>query len=400
MIIGNIRKVMVNAFLILSFSQSLNLSAQELVVKSIKQIPNSMAARSNPRLDGNNKPGALLQLQMTPVLDRVGGNYIGDPLRKGATETWVYMTDGSKEVKLYFKKHTPLFIRFADYGIESVKSNEVYEVRISENVPTNKVTFRVEPAAVRSTIIVNGVEYPTDQGVLTLELPYRSYEYEVKAEGYRPYKKSFFLDDGVHDYQVKLERVSTSNLSTPSNKESKPTSKSTSKEASAVFGLCAGLNMASAQFASDYSGGGSVMGFHAGLTADFRLSDSFWLATGLGYSTKGYKYSDTNIDEKANPAYVDVPLQLSWHLPLGDAATFQLSAGPYIGLCISGNVTDQKNDAYNEKFSTAYSGFDYGLQLGAGVVLSRHILIGASYQLGLASSYKNRCIGLSLGYRF
>ncbi len=400
MIIGNIRKVMVSAFLILSFSQSLNISAQELVVKSIRQIPNSMAARSNPRLDGNNKPGALLQLQMTPVLERVGGNYIGNPVRKGATETWVYMTDGSKEVKLYFKSHTPLFIRFSDFGVESVKSNEVYEVRITENVPTNKVSFRVEPVDARSTVTINGVEYPTDQGLLTLDLPYRSYEYEVKAEGYQPYKKSFFLDDGIHDYHIQLQRLNSNVVTAGTTTVAAKPKSSSNSEPAAVIGLRAGLNMASAQFASDYSGGSSVMGFHAGLTADIRLSSSIWLATGLGYSTKGYKYSDTNIDEKASPAYVDVPLQLSLHLPLGSGASFQLSAGPYAGLCIGGNVTDQKNKSYDEKFSSAYSGFDYGLQMGADVVLSRHFLIGASYQLGLASTYKNRCIGLSVGYQF
>ena len=400
MIIDNVRKVMVSAFLILSFSQSLNISAQELVVKSIRQIPNSMAARSNPRLDGNNKPGALLQLQMTPVLERVGGNYIGNPVRKGATETWVYMTDGSKEVKLYFKSHTPLFIRFSDFGVESVKSNEVYEVRITENVPTNKVSFRVEPVDARSTVTVNGVDYPTEKGLLTLELPYRSYEYEVKAEGYLPYKKSFFLDDGIHDYLIQLQKQNSDVGSAFTSPVADQPKNNAATEPSAVFGLRGGLNMASAQFASDYDGTSSVMGFHAGLTVDIRLSSSLWLATGLGYSMKGYKYSDTDIDEKASPAFVDVPLQLSWHVPLGSAATFQLSAGPYAALCIGGNVTDQKNKSYDEKFSSAYSGFDYGLQLGADVVLSRHFLVGVSYQLGLASAYKNRCIGLSLGYKF
>ena len=370
----------------------------ELVVKSMKQIPNSMAARSNPRLDGNGKPGALLQLQMTPVLDKVGGNYIGTPVRKGATETWVYLTDGTKEVKLYFKSHTPLFIRFADLGIESVKSNEVYEVRIGENSPTNKVSFRVEPVEVRSTITINGVEYPTDKGVLTVELPYRSYEYEVKAQGYHPYKRSFFLDDGLHDYLIRLERDERY-TSQDTLLQSHPVDKG-AEGSGAVFGLSLGLNMASAQFASDYSGGSSLMGYHVGITADFHLSGSFWLATGVSYSAKGYKYSDDKLDEKATPAYIDMPLQLSWHLPLGSSATFQLNAGPYAALCIGGNVTDQKSNAYDEKFSSAYSGFDYGIQVGADVVLSRHFLLGASYQLGLAADYKNRCIGLSLGYQF
>ena len=68
---------------------------------------------------------------MMDELERVEGNYIGDIIKRGL-EVWVYLTDGSKEVKLYPKSHFPLSINFDDYGIRSLKSKFTYLLILTE----------------------------------------------------------------------------------------------------------------------------------------------------------------------------------------------------------------------------------------------------------------------------
>lgn len=171
-----------------------------------------------------------------------------------------------------------------------------------------------------------------------------------------------------------------------------------------ALGIAAGYNMASAQFDSKYGGETKPMGgFHAGLTADVRLSDNFYVKSGLLYSAKGYKYTNSknSVDETANPQYVDIPVMASVRLPLGLGLKMEINAGPYAALCLSGNVKDEyANSGYNEKFSAVYSSFDYGLQAGIGFDISYNIQLGINYQMGMASGYQNRNLMIGIGYRF
>ena len=173
---------------------------------------------------------------------------------------------------------------------------------------------------------------------------------------------------------------------------------------SVVLGVTAGYNMAAAAFSNDYDGETeSVSSFHAGLTIDFRLSKSFYLASGLLFSIKGYEYENrrNDIREKGDAQYIDIPIQASIRFPLGHQTKLQLNAGPYIALCVGGTVKDDYyNSLYDESFSSAYSGFDYGLQGGIGADINYHFHIGVNYQLGMASSYQNRNLMIGIGYRF
>ena len=171
-----------------------------------------------------------------------------------------------------------------------------------------------------------------------------------------------------------------------------------------VFGITGGYNMASAQFASKDGGETKALGgFHVGLTADFRLSDNFHLKSGLLYSAKGYKYENrrNDVNEKGNPQFVDIPVLASVRLPLSNELQLEINAGPYAALCVGGNVKDEYNySAYDEKFSSAYSSFDYGLQGGIGLNIFYNFHVGVNYQMGMASDYSNRNLMIGIGYRF
>ncbi len=169
----------------------------------------------------------------------------------------------------------------------------------------------------------------------------------------------------------------------------------------AQFGIIAGLNMANAAFGSDYDSPSGVTAFHVGMTLDVRLSKGLYFSPGLVYSAKGYSYASDKhnygVSEKANPQYIDIPLLLS--LRTAGTSRLQFSAGPYLAMAIGGKVKDD-GGYYDVSFSEAYSGFDYGMQVGAQLRIGSNISLGASYQMGMASSYQNRCLGISLGYHF
>lgn len=173
---------------------------------------------------------------------------------------------------------------------------------------------------------------------------------------------------------------------------------------SLVMGLEGGANIAQAYFSGSSGTTSSVTGLHLGFTAEFRITNGFYLSTGLLYSGKGYKYisEKNNVDEEGTAQYLDLPVLASARIPLGGAVSLDLNAGPYMALCIGGDVKDnwKGSQNYKESFSSVYSSFDYGAQIGIGLNLAHHYHLGVDYQLGMASSYSNRTLSLGVGYRF
>ena len=176
-----------------------------------------------------------------------------------------------------------------------------------------------------------------------------------------------------------------------------------------TFGLIAGLNIATTQFSSNYSGSTkSQTGFHIGIKGEYLLSPYFGLTAGLLYATKGYKYSleSQNIDETAVAPYVDIPIQGSIRIPLSRGSRLIVNAGPYLSFCTGGTITDEwskqhtSNKGYEESFSSTYGSSDYGIQAGIAFRIQYHYQIAIDYQLGLANKYKNRNLMIGLGYRF
>lgn len=109
--------------------------SEELAVKSLTAVSSDLSARimDNERKDLNGNACALLKIQMMDELERVEGNFIGNIDKRGL-EFWVYLTDGTKEVKLYPKTHFPLSIKFEDYGVRSLKGKSTYLLILTEKL--------------------------------------------------------------------------------------------------------------------------------------------------------------------------------------------------------------------------------------------------------------------------
>ena len=181
------------------------------------------------------------------------------------------------------------------------------------------------------------------------------------------------------------------------------------------YGVKAGLNLANinekSSFGSENDGKTSKIGFHFGGTAEFPASEAVSVQTGLLFSSKGYKVSYLGVSGSMNVNYLEIPINTIYKIEIG-SSKLCLSAGPYLGYAVSGNLkqgdveVDLKIGSGDEDY---YKALDYGLNIGAGVELNDKITIGLQYGIGLAniSSYteygtsaKNNVFGISVGYMF
>jgi hypothetical protein len=92
-------------------------------------LTHDITAKTYPRLDLNGKNCALVKLIL--VIPEIGleGNIIGEAeFHKG--EYWVYLTDGTKRIRLKHEKYTPLMVDFEDFSIPFVESGLTYEMII------------------------------------------------------------------------------------------------------------------------------------------------------------------------------------------------------------------------------------------------------------------------------
>lgn len=102
-----------------------HLYAQELVVKSFSFVQSDLTAQTHCRKDLNNKNCALVKVQFVGDIAEMQGNIIL-PLVKCTNETWVYMPQNSRHLKVFTKNFLPIMVTFVDYGIEKLESNKTY----------------------------------------------------------------------------------------------------------------------------------------------------------------------------------------------------------------------------------------------------------------------------------
>ena len=98
-------------------------------VKSFTQTTDHIPG-SDRRNDLNGVPCALIKVYVVDDIERIEGNKIGDVVKKGNVEKWVYMCKGSRNIRLHLKNHLPVRVMFQDYHINGLESNRVYELYI------------------------------------------------------------------------------------------------------------------------------------------------------------------------------------------------------------------------------------------------------------------------------
>lgn len=211
-----------------------------------------------------------------------------------------------------------------------------------------------------------------------------------------------------------------------------------------TFGLRAGANFSTSSTTIDdasygLNGKDIKTGFQLGMTADVRVSETFYFQSGLSYTTKGvvFKDEDSGIggidpntrryrDSKVNLSYLQLPIRGAYKAKLSPDTRLVISAGPYLAYGVGGKMKFDAtfsspgsylpdNDDLNSFGKKTLKRFDFGLGSGIGLEYKNYCL-NFDYEWGMSNinrdsydsdivilfhrEYKNRNASLTLGYKF
>ena len=195
---------------VLLFAAISSALAQELTVKSFKLASSDLTAQTQPRKDLNNRNCAVVKVQFVGELTNIEGNVIM-PLVKRNNETWVYMPQNTRQMKVITKNYLPLMVTFADYDIERLESNRTYVLTLLSNnlqqaQQSQTLTIRYSPTT--ATVLVDNKMVKGTNGVARTTLPVGQHSFVVACEGYES-------EEGM----VKLKASAPSNIQITLTKE-------------------------------------------------------------------------------------------------------------------------------------------------------------------------------------
>ena len=202
--------------IILSVFAFLNTAmAQELMVKSFVLAPTDITAQTEGRKDLNGDACALVKISFVGDVADVEGNVI-KPLVKRNNETWAFMTQESRQMKVVTKDYLPLMITFGDYGIEKLQSNRTYVLTLTKPSGTSEAqqmqTLTIKYSPVTASVLVDNKFIKGSNGVAKTSLPIGQHSFVVACDGYES-------EEGM----VKLKPTAPSNLQITLSKEAAST---------------------------------------------------------------------------------------------------------------------------------------------------------------------------------
>ena len=210
------RKILL--FIVLLFAAISSAIAQKLTVESFKLASSDLIAQTQPRKDLNNRNCAVVKVQFVGELTNIEGNVIM-PLVKRNNETWVYMPQNTRQMKVITKNYLPLMVTFADYDVEKLESNRTYVLTLlnssqQQAQQTQTLTIRYSPTT--STVLVDNKMVKGMNGVAQTTLPVGQHSYIVACDGYDS-------EEGM----VKLKASAPSNLQITLSKDATAIQQST-----------------------------------------------------------------------------------------------------------------------------------------------------------------------------
>ena len=161
-----------------------------------------ISAQTQPRKDLNDRNCALVKVQFVGAISEVEGNVV-KPLVKHGNETWVYMPQGSRQLKLLTQNYLPVMVTFADYGVEKLESNRTYVLVLvkpsvqNEPVDAGGNFYAISVLPKDAKVTVDGVlQESSSDGEYSAMLPYGTHTYKVEAGGYISKSGSFSVSSG------------------------------------------------------------------------------------------------------------------------------------------------------------------------------------------------------------
>lgn len=117
------------SFFCVFFLCTFNLLSQEFEIKKVEISPFDLTASINPRVSLNNELCAVIIFEIPSPNAKFKGNVVGD-ISYECGEYCVYVSPGTKEIKILHDQVIPLNIKFSDFGINSLSSKVTYHVSL------------------------------------------------------------------------------------------------------------------------------------------------------------------------------------------------------------------------------------------------------------------------------
>jgi hypothetical protein len=156
------------------------------------------------------------------------------------------------------------------------------------------------------------------------------------------------------------------------------------------IGVKAGLNYANLTGSNIQTD--AITSYHAGLVAEIKLLDKFAIQPELLYTTQGASYNNAGTEFTNELGYIAIPVLAKIYL----SKSFSLELGPQASFLLS-----EKNNFDVNNANT----FDFAIDAGLGLKITKNIFIQGRYVLGLTevssnAETKNSVLQLSAGLMF
>ena len=174
-----------------------------------------LSASTFERKDLAKNPCALVKVQLAAYGAQFEGNVVGDVAYKTG-EYWVYMTEGSKELRIKHPNFVPLHVNFSDYSINGVTAKQTYTLTlvIPQTIGMDMddgmryLAMTVEPT--NATVYIDNNLQTLENGTLSLLLPMGQHEYRVEAQAYETKTGTFTIGYETLQLPIKLESAMAS----------------------------------------------------------------------------------------------------------------------------------------------------------------------------------------------
>lgn len=149
--------------------------------------------------------------------------------------------------------------------------------------------------------------------------------------------------------------------------------------AHAQFGVVAGITSAKNNVSDAYKDIANVTQYHVGITYKISLGSLLAIQPAIIYNVKGAKLNNiTGIgDFEYKNGYIEIPVQVQVGFDLGLARIYGI-AEPFLGYAVTNNSSASLG-GLNLNWNNVKDKLEYGVGIGAGIELIKHVQVSARY---------------------
>ena len=168
----------------------------------------------------------------------------------------------------------------------------------------------------------------------------------------------------------------------------------TALSANAQVGIVAGVTSSASNVKSAYADYKNISQYHVGLTYKLGIGNLLAIQPAILYNMKGETISNiANTGDLASveykTGYLEVPVQVQVGVGVGSLLRVYGFAEPFIGYAITNQQkgTIASKEDVQKTWDNMKSRFEYGVSLGAGVEVLRHLQVSVKYFWNLGDVY-------------